>query len=56
LNDGRLQKEFYTRSYEQDDELGLNDMRVENYEELDPLKEEEEEDEVDENASNQQME
>ncbi|CAD5224775.1 unnamed protein product [Bursaphelenchus okinawaensis] len=40
--DPRLTKEFYTRSYEQNDELGLNDMKVENYEGMDTIKEEEE--------------
>uniref|UniRef100_A0A915MRE1 Zinc finger ZPR1-type domain-containing protein n=1 Tax=Meloidogyne javanica TaxID=6303 RepID=A0A915MRE1_MELJA len=34
LNDERLDKEFYTRTFEQDDDLGLNDMRVDNYENL----------------------
>ncbi|KAI6199711.1 hypothetical protein M3Y96_00655800 [Aphelenchoides besseyi] len=34
-NDPRLTKEFYTRSYEQNDELGLNDMKTENYQDLD---------------------
>uniref|UniRef100_A0A914S212 Zinc finger ZPR1-type domain-containing protein n=1 Tax=Parascaris equorum TaxID=6256 RepID=A0A914S212_PAREQ len=34
LDDSRLEKIFYTRSFEQNDELGLNDMRTENYEEL----------------------
>jgi zinc finger protein len=38
--DPRLSKEFYTRSFEQNEELGLNDMRVENYENLDTIKEE----------------
>ena len=39
VNDSRLQKEFYTRTYEQNEELGLNDMRVENYQELDTVNE-----------------
>ncbi|CAI5450927.1 unnamed protein product [Caenorhabditis angaria] len=43
LDDSRLDKEFYTRSYEQNDELGLNDMKVENYGELENLAEEDEE-------------
>ncbi|KAI6213479.1 hypothetical protein M3Y94_00155600 [Aphelenchoides besseyi] len=34
-NDPRLTKEFYTRNYEQNDELGLNDMKTENYQDLD---------------------
>ncbi|KHJ78825.1 ZPR1 zinc finger domain protein [Oesophagostomum dentatum] len=40
LEDPRLKKEFYERSYEQNDELGLNDMKVENYEALDTVTEE----------------
>uniref|UniRef100_A0A914ZJY0 Zinc finger ZPR1-type domain-containing protein n=1 Tax=Parascaris univalens TaxID=6257 RepID=A0A914ZJY0_PARUN len=40
LDDSRLEKIFYTRSFEQNDELGLNDMRTENYEELEVIKEE----------------
>lgn len=39
--DPRLTKDFYVRSFEQNDELGLNDMRVENYERLDTIGEEE---------------
>ncbi|KAI3420385.1 hypothetical protein GPALN_003686 [Globodera pallida] len=42
LEDERLQKEFYTRTHEQNEELGLNDMKVYNYGELETL------DEVDE--------
>ncbi|KAF1632346.1 UNVERIFIED_CONTAM: hypothetical protein FQV16_0001056, partial [Eudyptes robustus] len=37
--DPRLKKEFYTRSFEQNEELGLNDMKVENYEDLSTIKE-----------------
>nr|CDJ85731.1 Zinc finger domain containing protein [Haemonchus contortus] len=37
--DSRLRKEFYERTFEQNDELGLNDMKVENYGELETLKE-----------------
>uniref|UniRef100_A0A914LHU0 Zinc finger ZPR1-type domain-containing protein n=1 Tax=Meloidogyne incognita TaxID=6306 RepID=A0A914LHU0_MELIC len=40
LNDERLDKEFYTRTFEQDDDLGLNDMRVDNYENLGVIEEE----------------
>jgi len=43
LDDERLSKDFYTRSYEQNDELGLNDMKTENYEQLDTVAEESEE-------------
>jgi len=39
LEDGRLSKDYYTRNFEQDDELGLNDMRTENYEQLDSVTE-----------------
>lgn len=39
--DPRLSKDFYTRTYEQNDELGLNDMKVENYENLPSIQEEE---------------
>ncbi|CTQ86910.1 ZPR1 jelly-roll domain-containing protein [Caenorhabditis elegans] len=42
MDDPRLTKEFYTRTYEQNDELGINDMKVENYGELDALAEEDE--------------
>lgn len=45
LDDPRLQKEFYERNWEQNEELGLNDMKVENYGELDAVTEEKEEDE-----------
>ncbi|VDD90159.1 unnamed protein product [Enterobius vermicularis] len=44
FDDPRLEKEFYKRNYEQDDELGLNDMKTENYGELEVLKEEDEND------------
>lgn len=61
LDDPRLKKEFYTRTYEQDEELGLNDMKVsffsvffqslflqvENYEALDVVAEADEEEEGD---------
>lgn len=46
MDDSRLTKEFYKRSYEQDDDLGINDMKVENYGELEALTEEKEEDEA----------
>ncbi|KAK5969500.1 ZPR1 zinc finger [Trichostrongylus colubriformis] len=39
MGDPRLRKEFYERTFEQNEELGLNDMKVENYGELEPLKE-----------------
>ncbi|VDK55058.1 unnamed protein product [Anisakis simplex] len=43
LDDSRLEKIFYTRNFEQNEELGLNDMKTENYgENLDSIKEEEE--------------
>ncbi|GMR58531.1 hypothetical protein PMAYCL1PPCAC_28726 [Pristionchus mayeri] len=45
LDDNRLVKTFYTRTFEQDDELGINDMKVENYGELDGIQEEDEENE-----------
>ncbi|VDM99415.1 unnamed protein product [Thelazia callipaeda] len=41
INDSGLKKEFYKRSKEQNDELGFNDMKTENYEQLESLKEEE---------------
>lgn len=44
MDDSRLQKEFYKRSYEQNDELGINDMKVENYEAMDTIAEEADED------------
>ena len=31
-NDTRLKKEEYERTFEQNEELGINDMKVENYE------------------------
>ena len=31
-NDTRLKKEEYERTWEQNEELGINDMKVENYE------------------------
>ncbi|KAE9549284.1 hypothetical protein FO519_007506 [Halicephalobus sp. NKZ332] len=31
IDDPKLVKEFYTRTYEQNEELGLNDMKTENY-------------------------
>ncbi|CAJ0591385.1 unnamed protein product [Cylicocyclus nassatus] len=43
LEDPSLKKEFYERTWEQNEELGLNDMKVENYEDLDTVKEETEE-------------
>ncbi|KJH43932.1 ZPR1 zinc finger domain protein, partial [Dictyocaulus viviparus] len=39
LDDSRLQKEFYQRSFEQNEELGLNDMKVVGYEELETVEE-----------------
>jgi len=41
LDDNRLQKEFYKRSFEQNEELGLNDMKVENYQAMEAIAEEE---------------
>ncbi|VDL76359.1 unnamed protein product [Nippostrongylus brasiliensis] len=41
MEDPRLQKQFYERTFEQNDELGLNDMKVENYGELETLQEDE---------------
>ncbi|KAI6189975.1 hypothetical protein M3Y97_00066700 [Aphelenchoides bicaudatus] len=38
--DPRLSKDFYTRTFDQNDELGLNDMRTENYGELETVEEE----------------
>ena len=32
-NDERLKKEEYERTFEQNEDLGINDMKVENYEE-----------------------
>ena len=32
-NDERLNKEEYERTFEQNEDLGINDMKVENYEE-----------------------
>ena len=32
-NDNRLKKEEYERTFEQNEDLGINDMKVENYEE-----------------------
>jgi len=43
LEDPRIQKEFYERNYEQNDMLGLIDMKVENYGEMDAITEETEE-------------
>ena len=43
IDDPKLQKTFYQRSFEQNDELGLNDMKTENYGEMDAIKEEDEE-------------
>jgi len=45
LDDIRLTKEFYTRTFEQDEELGINDMKVENYvvrEKMEPIQEDHE--------------
>ncbi|CAG9529947.1 unnamed protein product [Cercopithifilaria johnstoni] len=38
-DDSRLKKEFYERTNEQNDELGLNDMKTENYSELETINE-----------------
>ncbi|TKR86526.1 hypothetical protein L596_011103 [Steinernema carpocapsae] len=43
FDDPRLQKEFYERSFEHKEMLGLNDMKVENYGEMDAIEEAEEE-------------
>ncbi|VDN26650.1 unnamed protein product [Gongylonema pulchrum] len=40
MDDSRLTKDFYERTDEQNDELGLNDMKTENYGELETVKEE----------------
>lgn len=39
MDDNRLQKDFYERTNEQNDELGLNDMKTENYAQLDTVNE-----------------
>ncbi|KAL3984948.1 ZPR1 zinc-finger domain family protein [Acanthocheilonema viteae] len=39
MDDSRLKKEYYERSNEQNDELGLNDMKTENYSELETINE-----------------
>lgn len=39
MDDNRLVKEFYERTNEQNDELGFNDMKTENYGELETIKE-----------------
>lgn len=44
--DPRLTKEYYDRTFEQNDDLGINDMKVENYGPLNAINEEEEEDET----------
>lgn len=44
LDDPRLQKEFYERTFDQNEELGMNDMKVENYGELESVEEDLEED------------
>uniref|UniRef100_A0A7E4VJW9 Zinc finger protein ZPR1 n=1 Tax=Panagrellus redivivus TaxID=6233 RepID=A0A7E4VJW9_PANRE len=46
LEDPKLEKTFYTRTYEQNDDLGINDMKTENYEEMKPIAEEDEEEEA----------
>ncbi|CAI2354297.1 unnamed protein product [Caenorhabditis sp. 36 PRJEB53466] len=46
MEDSRLTKEWYTRTFEQNDDLGINDMKVENYGELEALAEEEETEEA----------
>lgn len=45
MDDPKLNKEFYTRTFEQNDELGINDMKVDNYGEMDAIQEEEEDEE-----------
>jgi len=40
MEDSRLEKDFYYRTHEQDEELGLNDMRVENYQQPEVIPEE----------------
>ncbi|KHN81309.1 Zinc finger protein ZPR1 -like protein [Toxocara canis] len=42
LDDSRLEKIFYVRNFEQNEELGLNDMKTENYGELETVTEEKE--------------
>lgn len=37
LIDKGLEKHFYKRTYDQDDELGLIDMKVENYQTLEDI-------------------
>uniref|UniRef100_A0A8R1TWC2 Zinc finger ZPR1-type domain-containing protein n=1 Tax=Onchocerca volvulus TaxID=6282 RepID=A0A8R1TWC2_ONCVO len=39
MDDSRLKKEFYERTNEQNDELGLNDMKTENYAQLEIINE-----------------
>uniref|UniRef100_A0A0R3RJ70 Zinc finger protein ZPR1 n=1 Tax=Elaeophora elaphi TaxID=1147741 RepID=A0A0R3RJ70_9BILA len=39
MDDSRLKKEFYERNSEQNDELGLNDMKTENYSVLETINE-----------------
>ncbi|VDK83725.1 unnamed protein product, partial [Onchocerca ochengi] len=39
MDDSRLKKEFYERTNEQNDELGLNDMKTENYSQLEIINE-----------------
>ncbi|VDO09492.1 unnamed protein product [Brugia timori] len=39
MDDNRLRKEFYDRTNEQNDELGLNDMKTENYSQLETINE-----------------
>ncbi|EFO18780.1 Zpr1-PA [Loa loa] len=39
MDDNRLKKEFYERTNEQNDELGLNDMKTENYSQLETINE-----------------
>ena len=47
VDDPRLSKDFYARSFEQNEELGINDMKLENYGGLDSVVEEAEEAEED---------
>uniref|UniRef100_A0A915PQZ4 Zinc finger ZPR1-type domain-containing protein n=1 Tax=Setaria digitata TaxID=48799 RepID=A0A915PQZ4_9BILA len=39
MDDNRLKKDFYDRTKEQNDELGLNDMKTENYADLETISE-----------------
>jgi zinc finger protein len=45
MDDPKLHKTFYKRTFEQNEELGLNDMKTENYGEMDAIEEGDEEEE-----------